>query len=1138
MASDSRTATAEDSPITKGNSTDSGRPGAEGSLGHYGLRHLASLVAEYENGILPKWSNFVSDFAERAGAVVSAASSRLQSIQLAAARTEAEIRARYDRAAPAPYIDIEPFTFFDAVKTPRFQEHWWKWGLGTLFLVSIFINFGFGLLAGAASVAGFALWIQKERQEAVDQRLGELASAQELHALDANEAAQRRAQLASLQERQLVEHAALYAEEKQPLIEMWSARCAEFNSESQQLDVRLREVLLSVGARASHFSDDDPVHEHIEDLDEQLAFRLGERTPPHPAKLEKELVFELGLSDRPAPLATSFPVFFELSQRRALFIEGGAVPASSTNPNIFENVMTRILRQIPPGKATFTLIDPLGLGKNFAPFLKLQDFSEALISGTVWTNREQIRRRLSLMIEHIEKVTQKYLRADYEDIESYNRQAQDIAEPYRFICIADFPEGFDEEAVRDLIKVVQNGPRCGVHTLIYRNGNVKPAYGLNFDELLQSCIVLSPLDGPSSERQLAVPGRAGFHIAVDDAQKTAEVKRLVDSFGAGAVDAMKVEVPFSALFTLAKLSADRWREESHDGISVPLGPMGAKKALSMTLNSKLSHNALIIGRPGSGKSNLLHVFISMVCHRYSPREVELYLVDFKKGVEFKDYANSLLPHARVIAVESEREFGLSVLKALDREMTVRADLFKQAHASESISEYRKNKPKERMPRAVLIIDEFQEFFTREDKIKNDAILLLDRIVRQGRSFGIHVILGTQSLANSGLPRSTIDQIPIRIALQCSEADSRLILADDNIVARGLTRPGEAIYNDKAGLIEGNNQFQVAHFGGSERKEQLAGLLDFVSNSGWQGDPPRIFEGHESAPLVTCKPLLTFRPVAPAATLLAWLGEPVSLDEPVHASFPPQAGRNMLVIAREEEQGTNVVLAALTSLVAQLPPRDLKIHIVDLTAADAPWADFPENLRDTMPHDIEVGGRHRMRDLIPELRVLVKDRQAADQAQSESRKDFGPRVILAIIGAHRARELRTSDDVGAFSGFGGGDASAAPDLAACLKEIVTDGPDVGVHSFLWLDSYANFERICDRRLLGEFGIRVSGALPEKDSHTLYDNLIAAQITHPNRMVKFDDDLVGAYKIFRPYSVGSETAFKQIRDSLFGARLGQE
>ena len=50
-----------------------------------------------------------------------------------------------------------------------------------------------------------------------------------------------------------------------------------------------------------------------------------------------------------------------------------------------------------------------------------------------------------------------------------------------------------------------------------------------------------------------------------------------------------------------------------------------------------------------------------------------------------------------------------------------------------------------MPRVLLVVDEFQELFVEDDKLAQDSALLLDRLVRQGRAFGIHVLLGSQTL---------------------------------------------------------------------------------------------------------------------------------------------------------------------------------------------------------------------------------------------------------------------------------------------------------------------------------------------------------------------------------------------------------
>src|SRR5215216_797341 len=186
----------------------------------------------------------------------------------------------------------------------------------------------------------------------------------------------------------------------------------------------------------------------------------------------------------------------------------------------------------------------------------------------------------------------------------------------------------------------------------------------------------------------------------------------------------------------------------------------------------------------------------------------MYLIDFKKGVEFKAYATHALPHARVVAVESEREFGLSVLQKLDAELRRRGERFRELGVA-NIKDVRAADPKSLYPRILLIVDEFQEFFVEDDRLAQEAALLLDRLVRQGRAFGVHVHLGSQSLGGAyALARTTLGQMAIRIALQCSEADAHLILSEQNPAARLLSRPGEAVYNDANGLPEGNHFFQV------------------------------------------------------------------------------------------------------------------------------------------------------------------------------------------------------------------------------------------------------------------------------------------------------------------------------------------
>src|SRR5207237_10443040 len=87
-------------------------------------------------------------------------------------------------------------------------------------------------------------------------------------------------------------------------------------------------------------------------------------------------------------------------------------------------------------------------------------------------------------------------------------------------------------------------------------------------------------------------------------------------------------------------------------------------------------HVLFAGKTGSGKSTLFHVIITNLALSCSPEQVEFYLIDFKKGVEFKCYAEKRLPHARVVAIESDREFALSVLQRVDEELKRRGVLFR------------------------------------------------------------------------------------------------------------------------------------------------------------------------------------------------------------------------------------------------------------------------------------------------------------------------------------------------------------------------------------------------------------------------------------------------------------------------------
>src|SRR5207248_7098534 len=105
--------------------------------------------------------------------------------------------------------------------------------------------------------------------------------------------------------------------------------------------------------------------------------------------------------------------------------------------DILQTIMFRLMTAIPPGKVRFTIIDPVGLGRNFASFMHLADHDEALVTSRIWTEQAHIEQRLADLTGHMENVIQKYLRNQFETIEEYkDRKSTRLNSSHRTISYA------------------------------------------------------------------------------------------------------------------------------------------------------------------------------------------------------------------------------------------------------------------------------------------------------------------------------------------------------------------------------------------------------------------------------------------------------------------------------------------------------------------------------------------------------------------------------------------------------------------------------------------------------------------------------------------------------------------------------
>jgi DNA segregation ATPase FtsK/SpoIIIE, S-DNA-T family len=630
-----------------------------------------------------------------------------------------------------------------------------------------------------------------------------------------------------------------------------------------------------------------------------------------------------------------------------------------------------------------------------------------------------------------------------------------------------------------------------------------------WEDLQRHAQVFAWQDGRFASEQ---PLFAHLPLTFDSPPDSQTSTQIVKAVGHRAQDTRRVQVPFAAV---APQDDAIWTGDCSNELTVPLGRSGATQTLSLRLGQGTAQHVLIAGKTGSGKSTLLHALITNAALTYSPDEVQFFLIDFKKGVEFKAYADYLLPHARVIAIESEREFGLSVLHRLDHELQRRGDLFRDAGV-QMLAAYRARHPQQPLPRLLLIVDEFQEFFVNDDKLAHEASLLLDRLVRQGRAFGIHVILGSQTLAGAySLARSTIGQMAVRIALECSAADAHLILSEDNTAARLLGRPGEAIYNDANGRLEGNHPFQVVWLPDQQRNDFLDQIRQWARDAHYSGPPPIIFEGHAAADLGSNTDLRRLVEMGSSAQAMqpprAWLGAAIEIKAPTSVGVRRQGGANLLVVGQSRELARGLLGSCLLSLAAthvrasqDQPARRAEFWILDGQRAEQPQTDFADALQPYLAAPWNVAGPAQAARWVDQVAAQLERRLETPEGAHES-------VYLVIHDLARFRDLQPAADDFGLGSFGSSD-SKTP--SAQLAKILREGPALGIHALIWADCHHTVSRWFDRPTLRDFGQRVLLQMSALDSSHLMDSAAASQLG-AHRALLYDQDR-GQSEKFRPYA----------------------
>ena len=415
----------------------------------------------------------------------------------------------------------------------------------------------------------------------------------------------------------------------------------------------------------------------------------------------------------------------------------------------FQFMLLRIVMQYPVGNLHLSMFDPLNNANSFNHLVRIfggRANKAMLIDGGVHNVAENIKRSIASLNQWITNINAQYrddLKTRYEE------------EAVRIFAATDFPQGFDRGQYGDLRSIARSVRTSGLGMYICMEKGAESELEANGRELLKEIrdVLINVSLGRTGGRvSLSLMGSSenGQIILEDYAPMKAKLGDILHKISSTEIPTVRRSL--SILYPGKDIMQPRnWRQGRTDYLNVPFGVVGAGEIVSAPFGLDTYTHMLVGGSPRAGKSWFLHDIIINILINYSPDTVELYLLDFKEGVEFSSYGEYYLPSIRVAAVNSVREFGLSILKRIEEEFDERTRLFDES-AKTTIVDYNEwavHTDKPRMKRIVVIFDEFEQLMHEEDGIQRECYRILFKLTDMVAAVGIHFIFATQNFTVCG-----------------------------------------------------------------------------------------------------------------------------------------------------------------------------------------------------------------------------------------------------------------------------------------------------------------------------------------------------------------------------------------------------
>lgn len=732
---------------------------------------------------------------------------------------------------------------------------------------------------------------------------------------------------------------------------------------------------------------------------------------------------------------------------------------------VVNSLVGRLMASSSPGKLNVAMIDAEEMDGtcDVFKFLNRNIFQ-------ILARPEDIRKYLDEKERHIGNIIQNLLLGSVKSLYDYN-QAKENKEPYHVIVIEDFPIGFNSESISLLQKILKNGVRAGVNVIMLVNED-------KIDSSEDTRKAYNSSNMGQLERICSVYDLTKNNELIDFDSFTEEHLRKIVQYVNSGVEIRKEEAILFADYMTNQ--SEWWQRRSAKYIEIPFGMSEDRQIQKLKITQESGQNsAVVIGIPGSGKSVFLHALICNAAINYSPDELNMYLIDFS-GVEFNSYALHNLPHARVIAPEAEREFGLSILNELVEEGARRMELCRNNDVSNIVDLKAKN-PSLHIPRLLVIIDEFQKIFEIEnDLISREANAKIHTIIQEFRKFGINLVLATQKLPSSSiLPK---DLIANRVVFKSSPADfSSLISLPINGKVPQL-HTGECIYNSESGSPYDNHKVQGFLVTKHDIDKLLNQISEFSGNLHYQRKHDMVvFRGNDlpefrNRRVARCHQTPSNIP----ESIGIYLGESISIHETdVCAILRKESANNILILGGESHVAQRIAYYATISASTAHTDQSATFVTLNFMRREDTLNEELQSVFESLPFCSQI---------VSKTAEIVETLTAIKEEIDERRKDEErpqDHIYLSIYAFQLARMFdkggRRGDDVS--------------ESGMLLDYILKNGPAVGVFTIMQCDNWDNLSRIGNP--LSSFTYRIALQMTENDSNKITGSSIASKLFVFNR-----------------------------------------